>query len=172
MISYLVYKNIHLIGVFMTLVALGGLMVHSVLGAERGHPFRKMMAATHGIGLFLALLGGFGMLARLAIHWPWPAWIIVKVVVWVIFGALIAVIARKPAASKLLWWVVIGLAGFAAYVAQQKPWQTVGVPPPAIDRSYIADTAAPISAGESAAPASAEALEPATAEVDADPMQD
>ncbi len=120
--SLLVYKNIHLLGVFMMLMALGGLILHRINGGTREHAWRKPVAITHGIGLLLALIGGFGALARLGIFWPLPGWAIGKLVIWLVFGALVAVIFRSPALAKPLWWVTIVLAVLAAYLALHKPF--------------------------------------------------
>ena len=122
MISFLVYKNIHLLGVVMILVAMGGLILQQINISTREKPWRRPVAITHGIGMVLVLLGGFGMLARLGIHWPWPGWIIGKIVIWVIFGALLAVIGRMPGLAKPLWWITIALGGLAAYLALNKPF--------------------------------------------------
>ena len=122
MISQAVYKNIHLVGVFMVLMALGGVVLHYISGGGQRYPWRKPVAITHGVGMFLVLLGGFGMLARMQIFWPWPGWVMGKVVIWIVLGALIAVIARKPTLAKPLWWITIVLAGLAAYLAGSKPF--------------------------------------------------
>jgi hypothetical protein len=122
MLSYMVYKNIHLLGVFMVVLALGGVMVNAIVGGGKDYAWRKQAAITHGIGMFLALLGGFGLLARLGIHWPWPGWVWLKVVIWVLFGAFLTMAMRKPEGAKVLWFVTFLLAGFAAYLAGYKPF--------------------------------------------------
>ncbi len=122
MISFAVYKNIHLIGILMVFLALGGLLLHRINGGTKDHSWRKPVAITHGVGIFLILLGGFGMLARLGIFWAWPGWVTGKVLIWVILGGLIAVIFRKPALAKPLWWTTIVLGGLAAYLAGTKPF--------------------------------------------------
>ncbi|MBI3325485.1 MAG: hypothetical protein HYZ81_02115 [Nitrospinae bacterium] len=122
MISLVVYKNVHLLGVVMILLALGGLILHRIIGGTRAHAWRKPVAITHGVGLLLALVSGFGMLARLGIYWPIPGWVIGKIVIWLVFGALVAVIFRSSALAKSLWWVTIVLAGLAGYLALNKPF--------------------------------------------------
>ena len=122
MFSLLFYKNMHLLGVFMLLVALGGLMLHQINAATRENIWRKPVAITHGVGLLLALVGGFGMLARLGIQWPWPGWVITKIVIWIIFGAVIGVLGRVPSLAKPLWWITIILGAVAAYLALNKPF--------------------------------------------------
>lgn len=122
MLSIAVYKNIHLLGVFMVIMALGGVILHHILGGTRDHAWRKPLAITHGIGLLLVLLGGFGLLARLGIPWPWPGWTFVKLIIWVVFGALGAIAARSKVLAPPLWWITIVLAGLAAYLAINKPF--------------------------------------------------
>jgi hypothetical protein len=122
MIPEAVYKNIHLVGVFMVLMALGGLLLHRINGGTQQHAWRKPVAITHGVGMFLILLGGFGMLTHQDIFWPWPGWVTVKAIIWIVLGALIAVIFRKPTLAKPLWWITIVLGGLAAYLAGNKPF--------------------------------------------------
>jgi hypothetical protein len=122
MIPYLVYKNIHLIGVFMILMAVGGLLLHCITGGTQEHSWRRPVAITHGVGLLLVLLGGFGMLARIGLSWPWPGWVTAKVIIWMLFGGLVGVIFRRPVLARSLWWVAIALAGLAAYLAGHKPF--------------------------------------------------
>jgi hypothetical protein len=122
MISILVYKNLHLIGVFMILVALGGVIAQQLQAASREQTWRRPGAITHGVGMVLVLVGGFGMLARLRIFWPWPGWIVGKIIIWLVLGVLIAVIGRAPTLAKPLWWITIALAAMAAYLALNKPF--------------------------------------------------
>jgi hypothetical protein len=122
MLSLDFYKNLHLLGVFMLLIALGGLMLHQINSATRENLWRKPVAFTHGLGLLLVLVGGFGMLARLGIPWPWPGWVIAKIVIWVLFGAFMALLGRAPSLAKPLWWITIALGAVAAYLALNKPF--------------------------------------------------
>jgi hypothetical protein len=121
MIPVEVYKNIHLLGVFMVLVALGGAMLYGMVSEGKELGWRKVVSITHGLGLLLVIVAGFGMLARLGISWPWPGWVWGKVAIWVLLGALIAPARRSAGAAKGLWWIVILLAAVAAYLAIHKP---------------------------------------------------
>jgi FtsH-binding integral membrane protein len=118
----LLYKNLHLIGVFMIFVALGGLILHQINAATREQVWRRPVAITHGIGMVLVLVGGFGMLARLRIFWPWPGWVIGKIIIWLVLGVLVAVIGRSPTLAKPLWWITIALGAIAAYLALNQPF--------------------------------------------------
>jgi len=122
MIPETIYKNLHLIGVFMILVALGGFIAQQVQVTAPGRMWRRPIAITHGIGMVRALVGGGGMLARLKIFWPWPGWVIGKIIIWLVFGILVALIGRTPALAKPLWWSSIALAAIAAYLALNKPF--------------------------------------------------
>ena len=122
MISYAIYKNMHFLGIFMILVAMGGLILQQINTRTREQAWRRPVAITHGIGMVLVLVGGFGLLARLGIHWPWPGWVIGKVIIWLVFGVLIAVIGRSPSLAKPLWWITIALGALAAYLALNKPF--------------------------------------------------
>ncbi len=118
---YELYKILHLIGLAATVAGLAGVAAHTLNGGEKGQGFRKGAVITHGVGLGLLLLGGFGMLARLGIHWPWPNWVIAKLGVWIVFGGLIA-LGKKAGPAKILWFVQLGLVGLAAWLAIAKPF--------------------------------------------------
>lgn len=108
--SYEIYKLIHLCGLGLVAFGFGALAMRTDDASKR-----KMISIIHGIGLFLALLGGFGMAARLKISTTEP-WVIFKIVVWLSLGGYLALSKRKPElASKVQ--VVLGLlAVVAAYL--------------------------------------------------------
>jgi hypothetical protein len=112
MISYSVYLLLHLTGIALALLSIGAL---SQQVAEK----KKLYSITHGISLFLILLGGFGLMARTGIsHADMPAWIYIKLLIWLIFGASIAIFKRLPQLSQYMWWATWGLFVIAAYVAK------------------------------------------------------
>lgn len=118
---YEFYKVLHLVGIFMIIVSLGGLCLHVMNGGTREHHSRKLVAILHGIGMFVALVGGFGLLARLGLAREWPLWATAKLIIWLILGGLPAFIYRKPQLAKLFWASIIAFAGLAAYFAIYKP---------------------------------------------------
>ncbi|MCZ6874559.1 MAG: hypothetical protein O7G88_13700 [bacterium] len=123
MIASSVYKLLHIVGIIMIFLSLGGQINHAINGGSKDqNAWRKAAGITHGVGLFLVLLGGFGMLARLEIHWPWPGWIIGKVVVWLLLGGLVVVVNRKPGTGRGMWYIVIFLGLLAVYFATMKPF--------------------------------------------------
>lgn len=118
-----VYKLVHILGVIMIFLSLGGQINYAINGgAKDQNTWRKAAGITHGIGMLLVLLGGFGMLARLGIHWPWPGWIIGKIIIWLILGALVSVVNRKPDAGRGMWYVVLILGLLATYFVTMKPF--------------------------------------------------
>ena len=61
MISYEVYKVLHLVGVVCVVAALGGVAVHAANGGQRqGNVVRRVVSALHGLGLLVILVAGFG----------------------------------------------------------------------------------------------------------------
>ena len=123
MISYAVYKVVHLVGVMMVLLALGGVATNFANGGAKTHRWRKPIAITHGIGMLLSLVGGFGLLARLGIvHGGLPGWIWAKLGIWMVFGGLLGLLPRKPNWAPALWPLIILLGGLAAYLAGSKPF--------------------------------------------------
>lgn len=120
MISYAVYKTIHYLGIFMLVTALVASLARAAAAAAAApDPWRKRLGIVHGVALFLVLLGGFGMLARLGVGFP--GWIAAKLAVWVVAGGLIA-LRKNPAAAA--WGVVVVplLAVLAGWIAYTKPF--------------------------------------------------
>ena len=103
------YTWLHLAGIGLVLLATGGL----AQGRDAG---RKLLTIAHGVGLLLILVGGFGLLARYAIHWPWPSWVFVKIVIWLAFGASLGLLKRLPHLQTPIWWAAWVLFLIAAYL--------------------------------------------------------
>jgi len=122
MISYQIYKLIHFFGIFSTLVALAAICLHVIRGGTIGdNPMRKPLSALHGAGLFLALLGGFGMLARLGAS-PASGWVIAKLVIWLFLGASLTLVYRREGSARPMLFLLPVLAVLAAYFALYKPF--------------------------------------------------
>lgn len=124
MISYAVYKLLHILGIALTLVALGGMAVHALNGGRKAeNAARRMLIAMHGVGVFLILLGGFGLLARIGFaHGSgFPLWLWVKLGLWTAFAVVAALPYRKPKSGKALLVALPLLAMAAAAMALYKP---------------------------------------------------
>ncbi|MBK7962160.1 MAG: hypothetical protein IPK04_13855 [Bdellovibrionales bacterium] len=123
MISAEVYKIVHLVGVMMVFLSLGGVATNAINGGLKNHLWRKPIAITHGLGLVLSLVGGFGLLARLGIvQGGLPGWVWVKLGIWIMFAILIGVVSRKPGWARSIWPLIIILGAMAAYLAGSKPF--------------------------------------------------
>ncbi len=121
MLSYEVYKAVHILGIALLLMSLGGTALHNG-GDRESNKQRKRVAITHGVSMLLILLGGFGMLARLgtpnafAVPWVHP-----KLLIWLLMGGALAILNRKPNLSGILWWILPLLAMGAGLIALYKP---------------------------------------------------
>lgn len=123
MISYSVYKLIHITGILMVFLAVGGVATNAINGGHKQHAWRKATAVTHGFGLLLSLVGGFGLLARLGVaHEGLPGWVIAKLIIWGVFALSVTVVYKQPKIARLLWVFVIVLGIVAAYLAGLKPF--------------------------------------------------
>jgi len=121
--SYEFYKILHLAAIIGVFVSLGAICFHAMNGGQRsGSTGRGVVAALHGGGILLALVAGFGLLARINLIGSWPGWVWAKLALWLVLGGLIAVPYRRPALAKsvLLVLPVLGLA--AAFLAILKPF--------------------------------------------------
>ena len=124
MVSHQVYNIVHIVGIILLMSALGGTAARAMAGvpadSRRG---RRLLGILHGLGAFLILLGGFGMLARLGVmHGAgFPGWVWVKLVVWVLLGLALVAVYRRPALARPVLLALPILGGLAAYMAIYKP---------------------------------------------------
>jgi hypothetical protein len=118
----IVYKVIHIFSIMLLFTAFGGLLLAARAEGQNGVS-RKLAAMTHGLALVLILVSGFGALAKIGMSNPaiWPAWLWIKVSIWLAFGAVIVLIRRSPRLTPMLWWILPLLGGIAAYLALKNP---------------------------------------------------
>ena len=103
-------------------MSVAGMSFHAWLGGtkEAAGAARKQLMALHGVAMFLSLLGGMGAAATagfLGGEAGFPHWVMLKLVLWLIFGALPVLPYRKPEHSKWLFVAVPLLVAFAAWTA-------------------------------------------------------
>lgn len=116
--SHIAYKVIHLLGIFLLFAGLGGAWAVVAACTEPTRAAaRRLLMATHGTALVLILVAGFGMLARLGITGAWPLWVWIKVLIWILLGALPWVLKRIRRAPGLLFYLAPLLGAIAAYSA-------------------------------------------------------
>lgn len=124
MISLNLYKLVHILGILLVFSSFGGLVLHAMNGGTKAtNAGRRIVTIGYGVGLFLILLGGFGMLARLGIvQGGLPGWIWLKLAVWIAVGGLFALPYRRPDTSRLLWILGPTLGLLAAWAGLYKPF--------------------------------------------------
>jgi hypothetical protein len=111
------YKVLHVLGLSLVVLSLGGIILHVINGGSKAtNSFRKGAMITHGIGLVLLLVAGFGMLARLGIHGV-PLWVGGKLLIWLVLGAFVGLAYKKQALAKKFWLAIPVLVLFATALA-------------------------------------------------------
>lgn len=109
------YEYLHHIGLIVSFIAIGGLGALAMTGQNHTKA-RPPFVAMHGTGLVIILVAGFGWLANLP-YGSLPVWAILKLVVWVVLGAIIVPFRRAPGMARpLTVFVVPALALFAAAI--------------------------------------------------------
>jgi len=119
------YEIVHIIGIAMIFLAIGGIAVHAANGGTKANSgTRRLVSSIQGVGAMLILIGGFGMLARMGfLHGgAFPGWLWVKIIVWVILSAIFLLPYRRPSLARPLLVVLPLLAGVAVYMALYKPF--------------------------------------------------
>jgi uncharacterized membrane protein SirB2 len=125
MLSHSVYNVLHVIGIILIMSSLGALSLHAVNGGTRdSNRARRLTAGLHGLGAFLVLLGGFGMLARIGFQHgsAFPGWLLVKIAIWLVLAVAVVLPYRRPALARPLLLLLPVLGGLAAVMAIYKPF--------------------------------------------------
>jgi hypothetical protein len=116
-----VYKIMHYVAIMALFFGLGGLTLGALNASGKNFANRKIFSILHGVGLFFILFSGFGQMARLGLTTSMPHWVVAKIILWLILGASIALIFRKPALNKYFWVFLIVAGSLAAYLGHLKP---------------------------------------------------
>jgi hypothetical protein len=119
------FEVVHIIGIAMIFVAIGGVSVHAANGGTKvTSGTRRLVGWIHSVGTVLILAGGFGMAVRLGLlhQFALPGWLWVKVIVWAILSAASLAPYRWPALARPCLVLVPFLAGVAVYMALYKPF--------------------------------------------------
>jgi len=81
-----------------------------------------MSYISHGLGLLLILVSGFGMAARLGLVSGLPGWVHAKLGIWVLLGLAVSLAKRKGAIGWPVFVLLVGLGTTAAFIAVNKPF--------------------------------------------------
>lgn len=118
---YEIYKVLHLTSLGFVLISTAAIAMMAFFDQlEKAPGKKKLFSIVHGIFLLLTLVSGFGLLARLGIH-NMPVWVIVKIVIWGLFGVIPVFMKKKPAKSMGLWTLLGVLFACGAFLAIYKP---------------------------------------------------
>lgn len=118
-----IYLILHIAGIILTVQALAVASFLAFKGdIHANEKAPKIIHIVHGVGLFLVILGGFGMIAKLGIGFPWPGWLWVKLGVWVVFGGATVVIRKYPDSGRAWFFMITALVVLAAAMAILKPF--------------------------------------------------
>jgi hypothetical protein len=118
--SYQFYKLIHIAGVLLIFLGLGGQLLRAQIGEAAQNISKAVVGALHGIGLILALVGGFGLLAKLQLGFD--GWVWGKLIIWLFLGGVTVLIKRAAGLRAALWFLLPAIGVLAAYLAIYKPF--------------------------------------------------
>jgi hypothetical protein len=125
MLPYEFYKVMHLLGLIMTFTGLTVILVAQWSQPQGGQVPKKIRilgSVAHGLGLLIALTGGFGLAARLGIIREFPLWMYAKIGLWLIAGAMIILAKRKSQHGVYIYCAFVLIATLGAWIAVNKPF--------------------------------------------------
>jgi hypothetical protein len=105
--SFEFYKVLHIAGLLLTVFGLFGLIAVYWNDSAPKPALRKALMMSHGIGLLILLVAGFGLAARLNLMGQLPGWVYGKLGIWLLVGGAPALIKRQP--KKAAIWLVVTL---------------------------------------------------------------
>lgn len=117
-----VYKILHLIGIVLVFSGLVGLLTIQMSSGKLEGKAKSLVFASHGTGILLILVSGFGLLARLGLTKDIPNWVYGKLVIWLVLAGFVAVVKRKGHIGSPLFLSLIAIFTLAAYLAIFKPF--------------------------------------------------
>lgn len=113
--DYLTYKFIHIASIIFVFLAIGGL---SALAQNTGS--KKLFSIVHGVFLIIVFIAGFGLIAKLKLDYPWPAWVWLKLAGWLLVGMAPKFAKTWSPAKTLVFYGLIAVA--MSYLALFKPF--------------------------------------------------
>lgn len=116
------YKLMHLLGIVIMFSGLVGLLTLKMAGTPVEGKMKSFVHMSHGIGLLFILVGGFGMLAKLGLMQDLPLWVYGKLLIWLIFGGLIALVKRKASLGFPIFSLLVSLFLISGWLALYKPF--------------------------------------------------
>ena len=121
MMRYAIYRPCHFLGIFLVLTSIAFIAYRYFgegMSDEEFKKHKRFVMMTHGIGLFLAMLGGMGLMkAQGAAAHGMPAWIMIKRGGWTVFAVAPVAFRFFPKAPKLIFFAYVFLAVSAGWLA-------------------------------------------------------
>ncbi len=115
------YKLLHVTGIFLLVTGLVGVLILRWSGQTLFGKVKTFSFVTHGLGLVLILVSGFGLLARLGLFGSIPIWAYIKILVWGLMALAISLLKRKGHLGWPLYLGILFLFVVAAYNGIFKP---------------------------------------------------
>lgn len=104
--SYSFYSFFHIVAVVSAAISLAMILSHTIQGGTKENlKIRKPIAILHGVSLTIALVAGFGLIAKGGFSFE-QKWIYVKLACWFLLGAF-PVLLYKNILPK--WSGLVGL---------------------------------------------------------------
>ena len=122
MFPYEFYKVLHLFGLTLAFFGFGGVLVASYARVDLVKRARLMGMITHGVGLVIMFISGFGLAARMGMMSGLPGWVKTKIGIWLLLGASIALAKRKGYIGWPVAMLIWGLGATAIFLAVNKPF--------------------------------------------------
>jgi len=115
---YKFYKILHFTGLLLTFTSLSGYIFYLV--QNKSNEKKKLFSVLHGIGLLIVLVSGFGLAARLGLVSQLPVWVYIKIGIWLVVGASVAIIKRQVMSPLALYLIIVSLGVLGAITAVKK----------------------------------------------------
>ena len=112
---------VHVLAIMMVFMSLGAIVVYRKQELEDTGLYKFIMKV-HGLGMILAFVAGFGLLAKLGVAASLPSWVILKMVVWLCVGGSVVLVKKFPQKWASVCLGMLGLGSLAAYLAIFKPF--------------------------------------------------
>lgn len=105
---------VHVVSLFLVFITLGGVATHMLNGGTKDNfKTRKTLAMIHGIGLLMAFVSGFGLIAKRGYSFGDSPWLYGKILCWLLVG-LFPIVAYKKILPRWGDFVFLALVATAA----------------------------------------------------------
>jgi hypothetical protein len=122
--SYKVYVFLHIVALISVFASTGAIVSHVWQGGTKENlKNRKPLMMIHGIGLLVAVVAGFGLIAKRQYSLTSDHWLYIKILCWMAVGALPGLMFKKVLPGKAGMAVLILIAvvavGAVAFLANE-----------------------------------------------------